>query len=80
MVQWRADRRRQYFAAGGWSSRSPRDQEGKALNPRHLGAAAAGAAALSGAVAAGAQAVPSTTATTTYHRAQVDGVAIFKHR
>jgi pimeloyl-ACP methyl ester carboxylesterase len=45
------------------------------MNPRTVGAAILGAA-LAGSAAA-ANPIPSTTATTTYHRAQVDGVGIF---
>jgi hypothetical protein len=41
------------------------------MKARHLGAALAGAAA------AAAEPILSTTATTTYHRTQVDGVGIF---
>ena len=44
---------------------------------RALSTAFAGLAALSAAGAAGAQAIPSITASTTYHRRQVDGVGIF---
>jgi pimeloyl-ACP methyl ester carboxylesterase len=47
------------------------------MKTRHLGAALAGAASLAGAAAAAAEPIPSTTATTTYHRTQVDGVGIF---
>ena len=43
----------------------------------NLSAAFAGLAVLSVARAAGAQPIPSTTANTTYHRRQVDGVSIF---
>ena len=45
------------------------------MNPRTVGAAILGAA-LAGSAAA-ASPIPSTTATTTYHRTQVDGVGIF---
>src|ERR1700744_1606232 len=45
------------------------------MNSRTVGAAILGAA-LAGSTAA-ASPIPSTTATTTYHRAQVDGVGVF---
>jgi pimeloyl-ACP methyl ester carboxylesterase len=45
------------------------------MDPRTIGAAILGAA-LSGSAAAAAP-IPSTTATTTYHRTQVDGVGVF---
>ena len=47
------------------------------MKARHFGGAIVGAAALAGVATANAQAVPSTTATTTYHRVQVDHVWIF---
>ncbi|WP_428538706.1 alpha/beta fold hydrolase [Rhodopila sp.] len=47
------------------------------MKTRHLGAALTGAAVLAGAGAATAEPIPSTTATTTYHRTQVNGVRIF---
>ena len=47
------------------------------MKTRHLGAARTGAAVLADAGAATAEPIPSTTATTTYHRTQVDGVRIF---
>jgi pimeloyl-ACP methyl ester carboxylesterase len=47
------------------------------MKARHLGAVLAGAAVLAGTAAAAAEPIPSTTATTTYHRTQVDGVGIF---
>lgn len=46
------------------------------MNLTNIGAAALGATALAGSIAI-ASPVPSTTATTTYHRTQVDGVGIF---
>ncbi|HUO11150.1 MAG TPA: alpha/beta hydrolase, partial [Caulobacteraceae bacterium] len=46
------------------------------MNSGKLGAAIIGAAALAGSAAA-AGPIPSTTATTTYHRTQVDGVGVF---
>jgi pimeloyl-ACP methyl ester carboxylesterase len=46
------------------------------MNPQKVGAAILGAAALAGSSAA-ASPIPSTTATTTYHRTQVDGVGVF---
>jgi pimeloyl-ACP methyl ester carboxylesterase len=46
------------------------------MNLNNIGAAALGAATLAGSIVT-ASAVPSTTATTTYHRTQVDGVGIF---
>jgi pimeloyl-ACP methyl ester carboxylesterase len=45
------------------------------MNPQKVGAAMLVAAALAGSAAASP--IPSTTATTTYHRTQVDGVGIF---
>ena len=47
------------------------------MKASHLGQAIVGAAALAGVATASAEPVPSTTATTTYHRMQVDGVGIF---
>ncbi len=47
------------------------------MKTRHLGVALTGAAVLAGAGAATAEPIPSTTATTTFHRTQVDGVRIF---
>jgi pimeloyl-ACP methyl ester carboxylesterase len=47
------------------------------LKTGHLGAALVGAAVIAGAGAATAEPIPSTTATTTYHHTQVDGVRIF---
>ena len=47
------------------------------MQTRHFGAVLAGAAALGGVGAVRAAPIPSTTATTTYHRTQVDGVGIF---
>jgi len=46
------------------------------MNPQKVGAAILVAAALAGSAAA-ASPIPSTTATTTYHRTQVDGVGVF---
>jgi len=46
------------------------------MNLKEIGAAALGVATLAGSVAV-ASPVPSTSATTTYHRTQVDGVGIF---
>ena len=47
------------------------------MKARHFGGAIVGAAALAGVATANAQPLPSTTATTTYHRTQVDDVEIF---
>ncbi len=47
------------------------------MKARHFGGAIVGAAALASVATANAQPVPSTTATTTYHRVQVDKVEIF---
>ena len=46
------------------------------MNPQNVGAVILGAVALAGSAAA-ASPIPSTTATTTYHRTEVDGVGIF---
>jgi hypothetical protein len=46
------------------------------MNTQKIGAAVLGAAALAGSTAAPSP-IPSTTATTTYHCVQVDGVGVF---
>jgi len=47
------------------------------MKARNLGTILAGAVTLAGAAVAAAEPIPSITATTTYHRTQVDGVGIF---